>query len=240
MNDLKSKLLDEIQKGELSMTPRAYFVLKLIALSIVGVGILLVTIFIFNFISFSLRASGETALLSFGTRGIGTFLFYFPWLLLVVDITLILLLQWLLRNFKFGYRIPVLYLVLGLIFGAAVFGFAVDTATPFNDRLHDSREHLPQPLQGFYEGARGHQPKGSGICRCTIITIDGNVLVVEDARDATSTITVILPEDDYHATTSGLNIGDVIFIAGDEIEGVIRAFGVHKEELRHQTFFDFF
>lgn len=230
MNNLKDKLLKEIQSGNVVMTPRIHFTLQWAALVAIVAAVLCTTIFIFNFIFFSIRISGNDVLLGFGPEGVRAFARFFPWHLLVLDIGLIVLLQWLVRQFRFGYKTPVLYLLGVLVFGAFAFGFALDRATPFNDRLHEGRRHLPPPVRDFFEGARKSPPRGSGICRCTILAIEGNMLIVEDARNATSTLRVLLPDNDHRATTTDLAVGDIVFIAGEEEDGVIEAFGVHKEE----------
>ncbi len=229
MNNLKDTILKEIKTGEVSMTPRLYFTAKWMALAATVLAVLVVTIFIFNFIFFSLRINDNNALLGFGSRGIGAFIRFFPWHLLALDIALIIFLQWLLRHFRFGYKIPVLYLIAALVFGAFTFGFVLDRATPFNDRMHDGRGKLPPPMRGFYEGAQKGHKRGSGLCRCTILAIEGNMLIVEDTRSATTTLTVLLPENDRRATTTDLKVGDIVFIAGEEKDGVITAFGVRKD-----------
>jgi hypothetical protein len=229
MNNLKDKILGEIKAGRVAMTPRTYFTLKLTAFVATAIAVIVVSIFIFNFIFFSIRINEHDALLGFGPQGLYAFLRFFPWHLLAIDIGLIILLQWVVRHFRFAYKIPVLYLLAALILAAFALGFALDRGTPFNDRLHEGREHLPRPVRGFYEGARRPPSKGSGVCRCTIIAIEGSTLIVEDTRSATATMTILLPSDDRHATTSGLEIGDVVFIAGQEEGGIIRAFGVRRE-----------
>ncbi|TSC85627.1 MAG: hypothetical protein G01um10148_1013 [Parcubacteria group bacterium Gr01-1014_8] len=242
MNNLRDKLLGDIRSGKVAMTPRAYFVAKIVALLAVSLGIVFVTIFIFNFIFFSLRINGHETLLGFGPRGMQAFVYFFPWYLLVLDVALVGLLQWLLRNFRLGYQIPVLYLVAGLLLGAFAFGFALDRGTPLNDVLHEGREHLPRPIGGFYEGAQRSPTAGSGMCHCVILAIDGSTLTVRDTRDSggeggdVSTLRITLPPNDRHATTSGLKVGDVIFIAGDESEGVIEAFGIRREDDSHSFF----
>lgn len=230
---LKEKLMNEIKSGEVAMTPRVYFTLQWVALVGTIAAILLVTVFIVNFIFFSIRLNTSEQLLGFGPQGFGAFLHFFPWHLAITDITLVFLLQWLLRRFKFGYRIPLLYLIGGLILGAGLIGFALDRATPFNDRLHEGRGRLPGPMRGFYDGAK-RPHKGSGICRCTILAIEGNTLTVEDTRPvseggATTTLLVVIPPDTRRATTTGLSVGDTVFIAGKEEDGVIEAFGIRKE-----------
>lgn len=236
MKNLKDTILGEIKEGKVAMTPRIYITLKLITLVLIATAIVLVTIFIFNFIVFSIRINGNDALLGFGPRGYGAFLWFFPWHLLVLDCALIVLLQHFIRRFRIGYQIPVLYVIGALLVFSFTIGFIIDRATPFNDRIHERRAHLPGPMRAWYDGARKHPQKGSGICRCTILAIDGSKLIVEDTRDATTTLTIVLPQNDRYATSSHLNVGDVVFIAGEEVDGIIRAFGVRKEgemRLRH-------
>lgn len=234
MTDLKDKLMKDIKAGDITMTPRLRFTLQWAGLVATSVAVLFVTVFIVNFIFFSIRLNSSETLLGFGPRGFSAFLHFFPWPLAFLDVGLVFLLQWFLRHFKFGYRIPLLYLVGGLIVGAGLVGFALDRATPFNDRMHEGRGRLPPPMRMFYDGARKPGTRGDGICRCTILSIEGNRLIVEDTRpldddDATTTLTIVLPPDSRRATTTGLTVGDIVFIAGEEENGVIQAFGVKKE-----------
>ena len=226
---IREHILDDIKSGHIAMTPRAYFTLRLVALLALVVAVVITTIFIFNFIFFSIRINGDDALLAFGPRGFETFLAFFPWGYLILDIVLIFALQWLVRYFRMGYRIPVLYLIAGLLVFSVAFGFALDS-TRINENLMENHEYLPRPFGDFYGGARHRPERGSGICECTILSISGDTLTVRDTRVASSTLTVALPQSDDHATTTGLQIGDTIFIAGDEEDGVIHAFGVRKEE----------
>ena len=227
--NLKNRLLQDIRAGEVEMTPRIYFVLRLAGLAATALATLVVTVFLFNFIFFMLRVSGNEALLGFGPQGWRAFVWFFPWHLLIIDGLLIVLLQHLVRQFRFGYRVPILYVVAGLLALAFALGFALDRGTPLNDRLHEGRAHLPLPMRDFYEGVRRQPPQGSGICRCEILAIEGNTLIVEDVRDSTTTLTVMLPSNSRRATTTSLAVGDIVFIAGEEEGGIIHAFGVRKE-----------
>jgi hypothetical protein len=214
---LKERLLAEIQEGKVAMHPRVLYLIQLLSLAVTALAILAVTVFIVTIIFFTIRISSHETLLGFGTNGIATFLLLFPWSLALFDGALVLLLQWLIRKFKFGYSVPVTFVVGALVVGAGLVGFTLDRGTHVNDRLFEGREHL------FHQELRG-----SGICRCTVLSIDGNKLLVEDTRDATTTLTIVLPAHDAHATTTGLRVGDVVFIAGHEEDGVIKAFGLRK------------
>ena len=226
---IKSRVLKDIHAGQVAMRPKVYFTLQIGALLFTAAAALAVSIFIFNFILFSIRINSHDALLSFGPRGWEAFITFFPWPLLLIDIGLVLLLELLLRQFKFGYKIPILYLLGGLLLVTATTAILVDRGTPFNDRLFEQSHRLPAPVGGWYENARRPLPPGGGICKCTVRAILGNTLTVEDTRKGTTTLTVILPANSRRATSTGLKVGDTVFIAGEEEGGVIRAFGVRKE-----------
>ena len=227
-HNLKEKLLHQIRTQEISMRPRVYFTLQMIALAVVSFFILVLSIFIFNFLLFTIRINSHDALLGFGPRGFEAFLFFFPWELLVLDVALIVALQWMLRTFKFGYKTPAVYLLLGLLGASMLFGFALDRGTLFNDHFLDEADrHHMGPFGDLYGHARRPLPPGEGVCRCIILDIQGSTLTVQDSR-STTTLTVVLPSDDVRATSTGLQIGDIIFVAGDLDNGAIRAFGLRK------------
>lgn len=235
-HNIKDSILGKIRAHEVGMHPRYYFMLRVAALAVVSVATLVVSIFILNFLLFSIRINSQDVFLAFGPRGLGAFLAFFPWDLLAVDVALIAILLWLLRQFKFGYKSPLLYVLLGVIGLIVGFGFALDRETGFNDHfLREADEHhLPFPVGDFYGRARRLPPPGSGVCRaCTIVEIRGNILTVTDTRGPSTTVrTVVLPPNDPRATTTSLHVGDVIFIAGQEDEGAIRAFGIHDMSSR--------
>lgn len=239
---LQQKILDKIRAGEVSMRPRYHFVLKVAVLAAVLAAIVLVSVFILNFILFSIRISSQDVLLGFGPRGLLAFLTFFPWGWLAADVLLVAGAQWLLREFKFGYKLPILYVVVGLLVATTAAGFVLDRGTALNDTLlgRYDRDELRGPVGDLYGSARRLPPPGQGVCRCVITAIRGDTLTVVDSRSST-TLRVVVPQDDAYATTSGLSVGDVIFIAGDgdndDDDIVIRAFGVrkvHSEALEHE------
>jgi hypothetical protein len=225
---IKERILEEIRSGQVAMRPKIYFSLKIAALVVIALAVLVITIFILNFILFSIRLNHEDELLGFGPEGILTFLRFFPWLLLLADVGLVFLLETLVRQFRLGYKIPALYLLLALLGFTGVAAAVLDRGTPLNDRLYEHRFDARFPGAEVYDFARRPPPPGSGVCRCTILSIDGDTITVQDTREATSTLVVKLPLDDPRATSTFLEVGDTILIAGEEKDGVIQAFGVRK------------
>ncbi len=191
--------------------------------------VLVLSVFIFNFILFSIRINSHDSLLGFGPAGLETFIYIFPWALFFIDVALVFALEALVRRFRFAYKIPVLYLLAALLLATLAMAFIIDRGTDVNDRLLHRADRNELPFVGeLLEHARRPMP-GSGVCLCTITAISGNTITVADTRSGTTgMLTVILPADDPRATTTSLEVGDTVFIAGDESQGVIRAFGVRK------------
>ena len=141
------------------MHSKKYFVLRVIALAALVVLVVGISASICNFIFFSIRLNHPGSPFAGGPHGFGLFLEFFPWGLLLLDIIFIMLLEWLLRKFRFAYMTPSVYLLLGLLLIVVAIGFGLDRGTSINDRmLHQAdMHHLPPPINDFYRGFR-HNP----------------------------------------------------------------------------------
>jgi hypothetical protein len=225
---IKENILESISSGKVSMRPKIFFTLQIAALALLAFAVLSISIIIVNFIFFSIRINSEDVFLGFGPRGILAFIYFFPWTLFLLDTVLIIALESLTRRFRFGNKIPVLYLLGGLLALILIAGIVIDRGTPLNDHLLiRAGEHgLPPPFGYFYLQVR-RPPPDTGFCKCTITAINGNVLTLKPPQSS-ATIMVVLPHDDPRATTSALQVGDTVFVAGDLDDGVIRAFGVRQ------------
>ncbi len=228
--NMKDTILGKISSGTVKMHPRYYFMLRIAALVLVSIAILLITVFICNFLLFSIRINSTDSYLFFGPRGWGAFFSFFPWDLFAIDVVLVGVLLLLMRQFKFGYKSPILYVVLLLIAFTIAAGAFIDGTTDLNDRFLRAADnhHLPGPANMFYVSAHRLPPAGDGACRCMIVSINGKTLIVSDLRATSTQFMVTLPPDDPRATTSGLEAGDAVFIAGEREGSDINAFGVRK------------
>jgi hypothetical protein len=225
--NIKDNVLKKIQEGHVAMRSRASFILPTIALVAVMIAVLVVSIFLFSYILFSVRVSGYGALVGFGSHGLLRFLLFFPWFLLALDLFLIGLLGWIVRQFKFGYHRPLLYMFLGLLVLTILLSIAVDRGTRVHDDLlrRADRHELPGPFGEIYEGARQFPHPEHGTCLCAITAVQGNTLYAQDVN-STSTVMITVPPG-YPA--EALHVGDVIFVAGgEESSSTIRAFGIHR------------
>ena len=77
MDKLQEKILNKIRQGDVVMRPRLYFTLRAVALVFVALAVLVLSIFICNFIFFTIRLNGHESLLA-RPGGLLLFLRFFP------------------------------------------------------------------------------------------------------------------------------------------------------------------
>ena len=227
-NDLKERILADISARKMKIYPKIYFFLRAMLVAVVAVLILIISIFIFNYVFFSLRVSGRGDLLNFGPHGLSLFLAYFPWLLFVADLALIIMLEWLLRHFRFGYRNPILYLLLGIFAVTISAGYFINRATNINDTLlrQADKNALVAPFDEIYESVRGSHVADQGVCECQIMKMNGNIITAQDINSTSGIpLTVILPAG-YNIPPS-VQVGSVVFVAGAlSPSNTMQAFGL--------------
>lgn len=223
---VRDRILAKIEHDNVRMHTRAYFAVRIAGALLLAALILLVTVFIGNFVFFILRLNGHGELLSLGSRGWLLFLRVFPWWLLAIDIVLAALLAWVVRYFQFGYRKPILALFIVLVAAALAGGFLLDEGTPLNDRLlrDADRGALPHPFDAVYKGARRAPPPGSAY-RGTVITVQQGSFLLADP-DFDDLQTVLLPPPQNHPAPP-LSAGEAVLVIGSDENGVIHAIDVH-------------
>src|SRR5258708_15496816 len=223
----KERVFADIAMKDVKVYSKAHFVARMTLLVVVAALALVVSVFLVNYVFFSLRISGRSSLLNFGARGIYPLLIFFPWTVLLIDIALLILVEWLLKKFRFGYRSPTIYLLLALVAATMSAGYFIDRGTGFNEvLLRQADEHHLGPFDDFYTNARRAPPPGSGFCKCTITAINGNVITALDIDvNSSTTLTILLPPD--YTDVSSLKVGELIFVAGAvSATDTIQAFGI--------------
>lgn len=232
----KDAILEQIRSGTLTMRPKTYFLLKASMIALVAVAVLFVSILIAGFMVFTLRLNGSDALLMFGPRGIHAFVQVFPWPLLIIDVALLILLESLLRRFRFVYSRSVLYVLLVLMITIGTIAIVIEHEARFHERLfmHAYTEGLPSPLQEWYERAPLPAFHELGIFRGVVVSYEPGMFVMTnddfDEDEDDSLWTVIIPEAFDEST---IQIGDRFLVAGDEErEGTVRAYGIHELFIR--------
>ena len=224
--DIKNKVFEKIRKGNIRIKPRIYFVMQVVLLVALSFLALALAVFIMSFVIFSLQESGEQFLLSFGHRGILTFLVLFPWTIFIIDILLFVIIEWLLRRFKFGHRIPVLYIFATIIGVAFIFSVIINF-TQFHSFLLNKADNDELPVLGKWYESIHDSHAAQGVFRGNIISIQNNTFVMShddkdlDADDGTWTISLPSGSDILN-----LHIGDNVYVAGNVTGGIVHAYGI--------------
>ena len=214
-DSIQQAVLDKVRAGQIHRRPRAYFVMRIVATIVVSFLVLIASAFVISFILFSLHESGEQFLIGFGIHGIEVFFILFPWVPTLFTVTLLLLLEWLLQGFRFGYRIPLLPIFLGIIGASVVLGVLINF-TPLHTTLLGFADKKELPLIGDYYEHIFDPHEDKGVSRGLVVSVSQNSFVVyhndydRDPDDGTFTIHV--------ATSSTLSlphVGDNVLVLGD-------------------------
>ena len=227
-NEIKAQVLEKIRTGEASMRPRIYFVARMAGLLTLSLVAFLLSVFVLSFAFFSIHESGEQFLLGFGGRGLLVFAALFPWWSLVVTLALLFLLEYVLRYFKFGYRISVLALFLGALVVIVIAGIVI-ALTPLHSVLLDSADQGALPILGpLYEEIHdSHQPQG--VFRGVVSSLGENQFTLahddkdKDTDDGTSTVAVPAGFD-----VGALRVGEHVYVVGNVVQGVVQAYGIQE------------
>ena len=228
--NIKTHVLDRINGGKVSMRPRFYFVIKLFSLMAVALITLITSSFLVSFIIFSIVQSGRLFLLGFGFKGAAIFFIMFPWTVLLVEILLLILLQWQIRQFRFGYRSSYATLLLIILCSSIGLSLLIEI-TPVHPIMMRNAERKNLPFVGdFYRDIHRPLPQ-QGLFKGVVSSIGTSSFILtkisdKDKDDIQEQANVILPN---YASTTHFVIGDTVLIVGEEMPGSgIRAFGIQK------------
>ncbi len=227
-HDLKDEVLNKIRTGDVHMKPKSYFALKIISLAFVAALIVIVAAWLVSFVIFSLNISERSALLGFGWRGIRTFLWLFPWRLFLVEVILIALLGILIRHFRFSYRSPMLYSLLGGMFLSGLLALVMNGGAVQEALLQQhQQDNLPLIGQMYERVERPERPDDRPeVIRGIIMSMEENTMIVKDADEENELINVLLPESAFLGPA--FMIGDEVFVAGDLVGDTLQAYGIKK------------
>lgn len=225
---IRRGVMDAIKKGSVTMRPRWHFVL-LSALAAVGAFIvLLALLYIVSLSFFLLRDSGAWFAPSFGGRGWFSLLHSVPWLLVLFVIIFAVILEVLVRRYRFIYRKPLLLSVCGILVLILVGGLAIAN-TPFHRQmaLYAQHHQLPIPLAIIYS-APFRMPPPPDVYHGTILATTTQGFVIDDQNGA-GTTTVLVTHETRLPYGEDFSVGSEVVVVGDTVAtGTVRAYGVRE------------
>jgi len=224
-DDLKHNVLAQIKAGRVHMHSRAYFALR--AIGVVGIAVLafVATAFVASFILFSVHESGVGFLLGYGPQGVATFVTVVPWTLFVLSVGCLVAAAWVWQS-RFAYRIPLIEGLM-IVFGGATLAAGIVALSPIHGMLLGAADRNQLPLFGpFYEQVHDSH-RGQGVFRGVVNSIATSSFVLrhdDTDRDTDDGTWVVMPPP--HFDLGQIQTGERLYVAGQEHQGVIRAYGI--------------
>ena len=224
--NLSEGVLEKIKAGEVKMRPRAYFTLKVALVVLVAFCAFVATSLLMSFVIFSLRVSGRLFLLGFGAQGVMLFLRFFPWNLLLFIILFLVLLEWLLKRFSFGWKRSFSSMV-AIIFLSSTLAAVLLFIGSFHEQLEQKARKGQLPVfGGMYKDSRRPMPD-QGIFRGQVQAIRGNTFVLHEEDEPNETGHLIYAPDNVKLVDI-IHVGDLIFVATVDVNGQLHAVGIKR------------
>ena len=224
---IKDSVLEKIRNEKVQMHSKVYFVCRVSVLFLATLGLLITSSLLISYIIFSITISDRLFLLGFGNQGIQAFLKLFPWHLVVLEVVLIIILEQIVRKFRWAYRRPLIWILLGIGIVSSICSLII-TSSAFHERLFIQSTQLG-PLKNLYQDIQ--KPSGKrDIFHGQIVDIKGYTFIITDLDHSPShtleTIKVHIAKTTK--VFNDLRIGDLVFVAGELNNGEITAYGIRK------------
>jgi hypothetical protein len=215
--DLSIDIMSAIKKGEVTMRPKAYFVVGSLLLG-AGLAIALTLAFFFLTASaFHLRNAGSTEFLRYGGLGAPLFIRLFPWRPLLLAVLGIGGGLWFLKKYDVSYKKNFALISLALVGALVVFAIAFDRMGA-NDRLEKTKRFEPLYRQEFDK---------EHLIRGIIITVNDSSLLVEERRERQN-IEVVWDEKTMFPTGKDFTVGEEVGAIGEREGMIFKAKGIHR------------
>lgn len=216
-NSIKDRILNEIKKGDIKMHPKFHFLLRLIILTTIIVLLILVIVFLISFIVFSSENNGARFLLGSGFSGVMSLMHSLPWIIILIVLIVILLIEGLVKKFKFAYRRPLIYsLLIILIIGLAC-GLLMH---------HESFHRTVSCLlnDSFLSGSRLSVP--SNVHEGRVYRINENEIEIMDLNG--QILQAIFPSESFKLQDKEFERGDRIIFTGPQNGPIINISSYRK------------
>ncbi|OGE88009.1 MAG: hypothetical protein A3J07_02000 [Candidatus Doudnabacteria bacterium RIFCSPLOWO2_02_FULL_49_13] len=222
---IKDNVLGAIETGKVIMRPKWHFLLQATLLVVGTVLSILTGIYLVSFIIFILHQTGVWFIPGFGgPRLLFTSL---PWILVLIAIIFIILLEFLVKKYSFGYRKPLLYSTIGVILVVLTGGFVI-AQTPLHRGLFDrARDHRLPIGGGFYRQFGMQRPPGN-VAVGTVTEIIDKGFKISDPRG--DIIDIIIDDKTEFPTGKDIAVDNHIVVLGQRQDSTVTADSIRKVE----------
>ncbi len=235
VSQFKDQILEKIKSEELKMKPKMHFVFKS-ALYIIS--LILGTIFLIYLLSFLLYFFNAQSLehtRDFGFYGLKIFLVSLPWIIIILSLILFIILEILVRHFKFGYKKPIIYSLSAIIIFMSLTSLVIAKTSLHNNLNNASLKQKLPVMQNLYNKYSNVELMHRGVAR----DVKPERFILEKREHDNSNddgeheyekeekYIVIITERTRLKPGVKINDGDTVIVVGREHDDEIIAEGIH-------------
>jgi hypothetical protein len=217
MTNLKTKILESVQKNKVMMIPKWKFVLYS-SLGIFGIVFaLLLAVFVLSFILFLLSRYGFMYLPFFGFMATMHALEAIPLVLLACTVLLLIVVEVISRYYSFSFRRPLVVTLLAITTGVALISFVI-SETPVHEYIREyAEDHHIDSVSRMYDRPTPFRGKGmTDVLRGEVLALSAtsttlklfNGMIVEVYASTTVSKILFVPKVGDDVVVFGSIVGD--------------------------------
>lgn len=221
MTDIKTNILQFVEKNKISMIPKWKFVLY----SLLGIALTVFAFVVLTFfgsmIIFVLSKHGFLYLPLFGLGGIMHGIRAVPFVLFILTVILIVIVEILVRNYAFSFRKPVITTLLTLTLSAIVFSSLL-TLTPMHGEIRRfAREnHIDFISRGYDRPLPIKEAGDMTVLRGTIVSTTTNDVTIKLFDDTTEIVYASTSIKDNDLPDTGEDVVILGHMVEDKFEAI--------------------
>ncbi|OHA58929.1 MAG: hypothetical protein A2571_00950 [Candidatus Vogelbacteria bacterium RIFOXYD1_FULL_44_32] len=215
-------IVAKINLAEIKTKPKLFFMAKSGLVVAMVIFLFLFALYAVSLISFILRSNGILGAPNLGWWGVGLVLNSLPWLLILLAVLAIIILEITVGHFRFAYRRPALYSLLGviiLVIGGSVLAEQMEVHARLYRRAVDNRLPIFTPIYRDYDMMPivGHH-------RGQVEKLEETGFWLRENKTAKKFEVVILPATRLMIPTGEeIEVGERVIVLGDTDGEVIEA-----------------
>ena len=149
-NSIAKKITSKIERGEVEMKPRLYFLTQFFLWVVLIASLSLITLYVGSLIIFTLRVNDIHLFRGMGIRALRPIISSFPWFVVALLLALVFVTGVAIKKSKISYKKPLLYSFIAILTLALFAGFLIDRSS-FHDRLwQGARQNEVRFVEGMY------------------------------------------------------------------------------------------
>jgi len=145
LKDITNTVMNQIHQGKIKMKPKIYFIIGSILTFFGLISSIIVSIFLFGLIRFSLRSHGPM-----GQYRFEQIVSDFPWWIILFAIISLIIGVWLIKQYDFSYKKQPVMIILGFIVTIIITGWVIDM-TGLNDNLIRKNGPMKGMMRNYFQ-----------------------------------------------------------------------------------------